>query len=227
MEQNPFLQEAGQQRFADNPEPRCASLLILDVSGSMLGEPLRQLQEGIEVYKDSLHSEPLARQRVEVAILTFGGKVELMCPFATVDAFSIPRLEARGDTPMGQAVVEGLSLLNSQKTVYKQHGIAYYRPWIFLLTDGGPTDAHTHYWAEAAQRVKEGESKKSFSFFAVGVEGADMRRLSEISVREPLKLQGLEFRKMFEWLSASQQAVSRSTPGDTVKLETPAGWAQI
>jgi uncharacterized protein YegL len=227
MEQNPFLQEAGQQRFADNPEPRCPSLLILDVSGSMQGAPLRQLQEGIEVYRDCLHSDALARQRVEVAILTFGGKVELICPFATVDAFSIPRLESRGDTPMGQAVVEGLSLLDSQKSIYKQNGIAYYRPWVFLLTDGGPTDVDTPYWPEAKQRVKEGENKKSFSFFAVGVEGADMQRLGEISVREPLKLKGLEFRKMFEWLSASQQAVSRSTPGDTVKLETPVGWAQI
>lgn len=197
MEQNPFSQDVGQQRFADNPEPRCPSLLILDVSGSMQGASLRQLQEGIEVYRDCLHSDTLARKRVEVAILRFGGKIELLCPFATVDAFSIPRLESQGDTPMAQALVEGLNLLNSQN------------------------------WPEAKQRVKEGENKKSFSFFAVGVEGADMQRLGEISVREPLKLKGLEFRKMFEWLSASQQAVSRSTPGDTVKLQTPAGWAQI
>jgi uncharacterized protein YegL len=226
MEQNPFLQE-GEQRFADNPEPRCPSLLILDVSGSMQGAPLRQLQEGIEVYKDSLHSDSLARQRVEVAILTFGGRVELVHPFATVDAFLVPRLEARGDTPMGQAVAEGVSLIESQKATYKQNGIAYYRPWIFLFTDGGPTDVNTNYWVQAKQRVKEGEDRKSFSFFAVGVEGADFGRLSELSVKEPLKLKGLEFRKMFEWLSASQQAVSRSTPGDTVKLATPAGWAEI
>lgn len=226
MEQNPFLQE-GEQRFADNPEPRCPSLLILDVSGSMQGAPLQQLQEGVEVYKDSLYSDSLARQRVEIAILTFGGRVELVHPFATVDSLLIPTLQARGDTPMGQAVVEGLSALESQKALYKQHGIAYYRPWVFLLTDGGPTDANTEYWRKAKQGVKDGEDKKSFSFFAVGVEGADMGRLSELSVREPLKLKGLEFRKMFEWLSASQQAVSRSTPGDKVQLTPPAGWAEI
>jgi uncharacterized protein YegL len=226
MEQNPFLQE-GEQRFADNPEPRCPSLLILDVSGSMQGAPLRQLQEGIEVYKDSLHSDSLARQRVEVAILTFGGRVELVHPFATVDTFLVPRLEARGDTPMGQSVVEGVGLIESQKVTYKQNGIAYYRPWIFLFTDGGPTDVNTDYWVQAKQRVKEGEDRKAFSFFSVGVEGADFGRLSELGVREPLKLKGLEFRKMFEWLSASQQAVSRSTPGDTVKLPAPAGWAEI
>jgi uncharacterized protein YegL len=227
MEQNPFLQQAVEQKFADNPEPRCASLLILDVSGSMQGSPLCQLQAGLEVYRDSLHSDPLARARVEVAILTFGGKVEIAHPFATVDLFTPPTLEARGDTPMGQAVLEGLEYLGSQKALYKNAGIAYYRPWVFLLTDGGPTDVNSHYWAEAKRLVKDGESSKTFSFFAVGVEGADMGRLAELSVRKPLQLKGLEFRKMFEWLSSSQQAASRSTPGDAVKLEAPSGWAEI
>ena len=128
---------------------------------------------------------------------------------------------------MGQAVVEGLGALESQKAIYKQHGIAYYRPWVFLLTDGGPTDVNSEYWLKAKQNVRRGEDKRSFSFFAVGVEGADMGRLSELSVREPLKLKGLEFRKMFEWLSASQQAVSRSTPGTAVPLAPPVGWTEV
>ncbi len=227
MDQNPFLQDQVQQSFVDNPEPRCPSLLILDVSGSMSGTPIRQLQTGVEVYRDSLFSDALARKRVEIAILSFGGRVELLNAFCTVDNFVTPALEASGDTPMGQAVVEGLDLLNSQKAVYKQHGISYFRPWVFLITDGGPTDVQSHFWTEAKQRVRDGEAARSFSFFAVGVEGADMNRLSELCVREPLKLQGLEFRKMFEWLSASQQAVSRSTVGEAVKLDSPAGWAEI
>jgi uncharacterized protein YegL len=227
MDQNPFLQDQVRQSFVDNPEPRCPSLLILDVSYSMRGTPVAQLQAGVEAYRDSLYADALARKRVEIAILNFGGKVELLNAFCTVDNFTVPTLVASGDTPMGQAVVEGLDLLASQKTVYKQNGISYFRPWVFLITDGAPTDTQTHFWTEAKQRVREGESARSFSFFAVGVEGADMNRLSELCVREPLKLQGLEFRRMFEWLSASQQAVSRSTPGEIVKLEPPSGWAEI
>jgi uncharacterized protein YegL len=227
MDQNPFLQDQVAQTFVDNPEPRCPSLLILDVSGSMSGAPIRQLQAGVEAYRDSLYSDTLARKRVEIAILIFGGKVELVSAFCTVDNFIVPTLEVSGDTPMGQAVVEGLDLLNSQKKVYKEHGISYFRPWVFLITDGAPTDVNSHFWTEAKQRVRDGESARSFSFFSVGVEGANMNRLSELSIRRPLKLQGVEFRKMFEWLSASQQAVSRSTPGETVKLESPTGWAEI
>lgn len=78
--------------------------------------------------------------------------------------------------------------------------------------------------------MHDSEDKKILSFFAVGVEGADMARLGELSKRDPLKLKGLDFRSLFQWLSKSQQSVSRSTPGDAVSLDNPAapsGWATV
>jgi uncharacterized protein YegL len=108
MPQNPFIEaQNAEETYAVNAEPRCPSLLLLDVSGSMQGEPISQLQEGLEVYRDQLFSDGLAMKRVEVAVMTFGGKVNLLQTFSTVDSFTMPRLEIAGDTPMGQAVVEG------------------------------------------------------------------------------------------------------------------------
>ncbi len=100
MEQNPFTSTAANE-FADNPEPRCASLLILDVSVSMQGERIRQLNEGLVAYKDDLAGDGLARKRVEVGIVTFGGTVDVVQNFATADIFTPPALTIHGDTPIG------------------------------------------------------------------------------------------------------------------------------
>jgi uncharacterized protein YegL len=64
-------------------------------------------------------------------------------------------------------------------------------------------------------------------FFAVGVEGANFDSLRSIAVREPLKLKGLQFRELFQWLSSSLAAKSHSRPADeeNVPLQSPAGWA--
>lgn len=229
MEQTSFNQAANQ--FTENPENRCPSVLILDISGSMQGEPIKQLQDGIAIYRDSLAADSLAQKRVDVAIVTFGGTVEVVQSFTNALNFTTPTLAAHGDTPMGEAIVTALKMLEDRKTEYKNGAIQYYRPWVFLITDGGPTDVDTNYWTDAKNLIKSGEGKK-FSFFAVGVEGANMDRLSELSpARSPLKLQGLEFRKLFEWLSGSQKDVSKSNPGDKVALKDPTagpnGWAQV
>ena len=58
--------------FADNPEPRCPCLLLLDNSGSMRGAPLSELNEGLKIFREALASDSLTSKRVEVAIVTFG-----------------------------------------------------------------------------------------------------------------------------------------------------------
>jgi uncharacterized protein YegL len=194
FEQVPFT-GAG---FADNPEPRCACLLLLDNSGSMQGAPISQLNEGLKIFRETLVSDSLASKRVEVAIVTFG-PVKIETDFISAQQFVAPELAVNGDTPMGEAIVTGLNMLRTRKDAYKANGISYYRPWVFMITDGVPTDS----WQQAAQLIKEGEQSKAFSFFAVGVEGAEIDVLRQIAVKEPLKLKGLQFRELFAWLSSS------------------------
>jgi uncharacterized protein YegL len=213
----------GTDSFADNPEPRCPCLLLLDTSYSMQGNPIEELNKGLIAYKTELSEDSLAMKRVETAIVTFGGSVQVDTAFCTTQDFQPPSLEPQGNTPMGAAISEGLEMIRQRKEKYRQNGISFYRPWVFLITDGTPTDE----WEHTASLIKVGEDSKAFAFFAVGVEGANMAILKKISVREPLKLNGLKFQELFVWLSNSMKAVSQSVPGDIVKIESPEGWAEI
>src|SRR5919205_4245915 len=159
--------------LAENPEPRCPCLLLLDTSGSMDGEPIRELNDGLIKFKDELMADALAVKRVELGLITFG-PVRVETDFQTADVFQPPSLVASADTPMGAAIEQGLEMLRQRKDKYRQNGISLYRPWVFLITDGAPTDS----WQHAASMVREGEMGNKFAFFAVGVEGARMEILA-------------------------------------------------
>lgn len=222
FEQAPF----GLVEFADNPEPRCACLLLLDTSGSMQGDPIAELNRGLQQFAEELREDRLASRRVEVAVITFGDRVDVVAQFGSAQNFYPQLLTARGSTPMGEAIETGLDLIAARQAEYRGNGIATYRPMVFLITDGAPTDQ----WDRAARRVRDGEGRHSFSLFAVGVGGADMKTLAQISVKAPVALNGLAFTDMFRWLSTSLSAVSRSTVGQAVALSNPAGpagWATI
>lgn len=218
-----FQRPFGAIEFADNAEPRCPCLLLLDKSGSMEGAPISELNEGLVGFRQHLTEDRLAAKRVEIAIVGFG-PVEVVSDFVTVDRFEAPRLVASGDTPMGEAIELGLDMLNARKKMYPEGGVPYFRPLVFLMSDGSPTDKTKR----AARLISESEHGKKLSFFPVGVEGADMGQLQELSVRAPVKLRGLAFAEFFRWLSNSLGAMSRSSPGDVVPMENPTapgGWA--
>jgi uncharacterized protein YegL len=221
FEQQPF--DPGP--FIDNPSQRCPCLLLLDVSGSMSGRPMDELNNGVTLLKDELSADPLASKRVQIGVVTFG-PVETVTEFVDAGLWSAPHLTSKGDTPMGAAIERGLQMLENQKAIYRASGIPHYRPWVFLITDGGPTDS----WQKAAQLVHDGEAKKKFKFFAVGVVGANFNILKQISVSDPIQLKGLRFRDLFAWLSSSLSSVSQSQPNEEVPLANPVapnGWGSV
>lgn len=190
----------------------------------MAGEPISALNYGLSTFSQDVRKDEMASLRVEVALVTFG-PVKLEQDFVTVDQFSPPHLGSGGGTPMGEAILYALDLVEKRKQVYKRNGIQYYRPWVFLITDGAPTDS----WQAAAARVREAEVNRQVLFFAVGVEGADFSTLTAIAPAErpPLRLNGLDFSSMFQWLSTSMKRVSSSKVGGSMVALPPIGWGQI
>ena len=112
--------------------------------------------------------------------------------------------------------MKGLDLVRERKRDYRENGIAFYRPWVFLITDGAPTDD----WSDAAAKVKRRRGLEEPRLLRRRRRGREHGVLRQIAVREPLRLQGLKFRSLFQWLSNSMKSVSRSTPGDACRSRT-------
>lgn len=211
--------------FAKNPEPRCPVVLLLDTSGSMSGDRINELNAGLASFKQDVEKDTTASLRVEVAIITFDSSVHIVQDFVTMDNFYPPQLTTSGTTSMGEGIELALNEVENRKAIYKSNGIQYYQPWVFLITDGGPTDS----WQSAAQRVRQADADRKISFYAVGVQGADMNTLEQIAPVNipPLMLKGLQFQELFRWLSDSMKRVSSSkVGGGQTSLPAITGWAQ-
>lgn len=218
--------------IANPQQPHCATVLLLDTSGSMSSR-IPELQEGIKDFLDDIMEDDLAKKRIDLAVVTFGEQAAVAHEFSSPADFSPPALIAEGRTPMGEAILKAIDILEERKRQYKAMGTDYFRPWIFMFTDGEPTDMQPGdtKWNEVTKKVHEGEAQKRFMFFAVGTREANMDILRQIapSNRGPVRFKEGKFRELFQWLSKSQAKVSASKVGEQVALDNPvaAGWAEI
>lgn len=205
------------KELISNPAARVAVCLVLDTSGSMSGERIDELNKGVKLFIDAIKNDDIAKYAAEVAIVTFGGDVEVYSDFQNIENFSFRDLDADGGTPMEEAVMQALELLETRKKEYVDAGVDYYQPWMVIMSDGQPDSPPN----QSSSITYDMASKKKLSCFQLGIgDGADMQTLAKFSPRKPLRLKGLNFEGFFEWLSKSIQAVSQSTVGDEVKLDT-------
>lgn len=221
--------------LAENPEPRCPVVLLLDTSDSMGGEGIRALNSAVATLNQNLHADQLASLRIEIALVAVGGTARVLDvrgrggvveptgdAFAPVDSFVPPTLEADGLTPLGEGMRLALRLLRSRKDELRAQALHLFRPWILLISDGAPND---YGWEHAADAAKDEERRNGVSVYPVGVKDANMTCLARFSTRPPLKLRGYDFESLFRWLSDSLQITSGSRPGEVVQLPHPA-WTE-
>jgi uncharacterized protein YegL len=178
-------------------------VILVDTSQSMRGERIEALANGLVSFRKALLDDLLASLRVEVAIVTFNSSVETVQEFATPDRMKLPPLRAAGKTHMGSAILHALSMVERRKEQYRANDIDYYRPWIFLLTDGVPQGESESILDEATDEIHSLEQHKGLCFFAVGFGDADVKRLAKISVRPPVMMRHLKFDELFLWVSKS------------------------
>ena len=209
----------------ENPTARCACALLLDVSLSMSGSPIQELNAGVLQLIEELQRDDFASYAIEVGVFTFGSEVREALPFTP--AYQIKEFEqlrAYGGTPMGEAVELAIDRLTERKKEYQKAGVSYYQPWVVLMSDGGPTDD----WKDAARKLRAMAEARKVAVLAVGIgEGASLDILSQFSTRPAKALPGLKFREFFQWLSQSMERVSQSSPGVQVPLPPTDSWDAV
>jgi uncharacterized protein YegL len=212
----------------DNPSSRCACMLVLDVSYSMVGSPIDELNLGVKQFINSVLEDDFASFSVDLGVITFGGSVQTVLPIKSIREAKVPTLEVDGNTPMGEAVKQAVDDLNTRKQQYRSTGVSYYQPWIVLMSDGAPTDDYQ----TIAKQVKALANSKKLVVIAVGIgEKCNLSSLAAFCADDsyPKRLSGLKFSDFFTWLSQSMtEVITKSTPGIayTVTKSTD-GWEAV
>lgn len=216
MAKNDFSAEAAQ-----NYEQKCLVCLVLDVSGSMKGRPIDELNKGLQDFYTEIADDTTTSQRLEISLITFNHVVKTVQEPALVENFKMPQLIATGSTAMVNAVNQAIDKVEARKNWYKETGQTYYRPWIILMTDGEPDDDQDI--DALAARIKKETDGKHFQFLPIGVEGANMAILDKIKGNiSPMKLQGTKFSSFFKWLSASMGTIVDAKEGEQVDISVGA-----
>jgi uncharacterized protein YegL len=180
--------------------------LLLDTSGSMSGEPIEAIRQGVKALLADLRSDPQAIETAYLSVITFDSVARQLAPLTELMVFQEPSLSATGATALGGA----LKLLDEaisrevRKNSPTQKGD--WKPLIFLMTDGMPTDS----WETAADTIKK---KRPGNLIACAAgSGADekvLKRITEIVVRLDT-LQPDSLKAFFKWVSDSIKVTSQS-----------------
>ncbi len=207
---------------------RTPTILVLDTSGSMgkktpdedgnKRKRIEQLNDALSYFKDEIKEKNHAETRVDVAVVTFGGDVNVEQDFTPIENWSPPTLTERNRTPMGKAIEKAIDLEEDRKSEYHENGYAYNRPIIWLLTDGEPTDMEQgdDLWNRVQKQLNKGTADNHFLFFAFGIgEEADMDTLNALvseTDEDAYQIGEGQFKEYFRIVSNSLEA--ESEPGE-------------
>jgi uncharacterized protein YegL len=203
--------------YANNASERQLCTLVLDASHSMTARDpdtgrtrIELLNDGIKAFHEALHGDEKALVRAQIAAIRAGGtsnEAKQILDWTDGVDFVPFALKAGNETPLGAAVLLALNMIEEQKRVVRRYGVPLSgRPWLFVLTDGEPTDAGS-VWRQACQLAYEHEAAKKVLIYSIGVGGANLAKLGELSAQRPPRiLKGINFREFFLFVSTSISA---------------------
>ncbi len=211
----------GNLNISSMGEGHLACVLLLDVSSSMRKDNgIINLNNAIKKFKEEICQDSIAKRKIDIAIVTFASKVEVVSDFCSITQMPIINLEAHGFTDMAAGIQTSIDLLKQRISFYHKLGTPCYRPWIFMITDGVATSTEIEMEA-CARRIKEEEQKGSsghLMFWALGVNEYDPKQMQKLTPRV-LELRDMDFSTIFDWLSKSMIFISKSRVNEKTRLD--------
>lgn len=201
-------------------ERRLPVYLLLDTSESMLDEGIDALQRGLSTLMMDLHGDPHALETVWMSVITFADRAEQVVPLTEMGLVRIPPLRCRPGTSLGAALSLLQECIAREVRTHSAGVKGDWKPMVFLLTDGTPTDD----WEPAAARLKAATGARPMNLIAIGCgDDVDPFVLMQLSGNVLMMRDNPEsFRSLFQWISASlsvtSQAIAGPAPGP-VSLE--------
>lgn len=173
--------------------------LLLDTSGSMSGEPIEAVKNGVQIMISSLRQNPQAIETAFLSVITFDSTAQQIIPLTDLASFQMVDIRATGVTALGEALKLVAHKIDTevQKTTSEQKGD--WKPLVFIMTDGIPTDD----WQDGLKEFKK--SKVAFTVACAAGNGADANILKQITdnVVSLDTADSASIGKFFQWVTAS------------------------
>ena len=206
--------------LANNPNPRLLICFVFDVSGSISGHKIDEINKGLKGLLDTILENQITRYSSDIAILTFGGTVKKILDFGDIENIKISNVSAGGLTPMGEAVLKALDMLEDREKQYGENAVYYWKPWLFIMSDGAATDDIEIAAKKTCNLIKNNK----LDLYSIPILPGTPDELNKFC-GTTISLKELKFEKFFEWLSQSIAGKSESTPGTEYKLPSPSSWS--
>ena len=180
--------------------------LLLDTSGSMYGEPIEAVKNGVQTLISSLRSDPYALETAYISIITFNSTAQQITPLTELSAFQQPTIDAGGCTAMGGALSLLALEVDSEVTKTTPDVKGDWRPLVFILTDGEPTD-------DLNRGIADFKARK-FGMVVACAAGMDantntLKQITE-NVVQLDTADAESIKQYFKWVSASISTSSKS-----------------
>jgi len=191
--------------------------LVLDTSGSMTGEPIGAVENGIQTIMAALQSQPQSLEIVYISVITFSDSARQVVPLASISQFTPPQLTANGCTALGEALalVADCAAREVRKNSPEDKGD--WKPMVFILTDGVPTDTDEELTAgiEAFKKCKWG----TVVACAAGGDADEkvLKRITE-NVVGLSTMDSESIKAFFQWVSQSITSNSQSVGAGNAQL---------